>query len=288
MREQFSLRFDGGLASDGQLDFYDAASSQEGFARLLAVTGHFAATGRVIHKAPYSEADVRIEAPRRGSFLISVAVVVGTAVISGGVGAVVAHLLNRSLPRHDPQMQAVHKEMKEANRLKRIELGLEPRGWAQIVEEERLLADRDEEIQTLRGILAVSMAKTFRPLGRSADTCAIGVGRAADPIRVMDAQMAARIIADEVDKEFVATTGVVNNFSQSQQTGFLWDDLLGRRIPFECDGEKLPAGNDFSWSLFEQKPVAVRGRYVRWVDGSVKKILIRSSERIKHDERFNQ
>jgi hypothetical protein len=286
MKSEFSLRFDGGLASGGELDFYDAAVSQEGFARLLLIAGHFAATGKIIHKAPYSEADVRIRAIERGSFLLTATVVIGTAAISGGAGAVVAHLLNRALPKHDTQMADLYREQRETNRLLRKQMGLEPKGWAEILEEEKLLKDVDEEVQTIRGITASALAKTFRPLGRSAKTCVVGAGPAQDPIRIVDEYMANRIVADELDKEFISTTGVVNNYSQSTQTGFMWDDTCNRRIPYEHDGDKLPPGNDFSWSLYHQKPIAVHGRYVRWLDGSVKKILIRSTEKISQEERF--
>jgi hypothetical protein len=286
MKSEFSLSFDGGLASEGQLDFYDAAFCQEGFARFLLIAGHFAATGKIIHKAPFSEAEVRVHAPERGSFIITATVSVAGLAISAGVTAVVAHLLNRALPKHDSQMADIYREQKETNRLLRQQMGLEPKGWAQILEEEKLLPSHDEEIQTLRGITAPALSKTFRPLGRSAEHCLVSAGPASDPIRVVDEIMASAIIADEVDENFVSTTGVVNNFSQSNEAGYIWDDQCGRRIPFEYEGEKLPPGNDFSWSLYHQKPIAVYGRYVRWLDGSVKKILVTSSERISDSERF--
>lgn len=291
--ELVSLTFSGKSADGGRLDFYDAAASYEGFARFLSLSAHFYATGKIITKAPYSAARVEILAPERGSFITGILVAVGESAVGGGVGAFIGYVLGRHLPKHDPQMQKLYEEQKETNRLLRKQMGIEPKSWAEIDAEQ---ARREEEfyrrvrpeLDTLRSITAPALAKTFRPLGRSADTAVISVGQDRRPVRAVNRHMADMIDADQIDERNIITTGVISDFSQATQKGFYWDDREGRRVRFEFDGYKLEKRNDLSWSLFEQEPLALHGKYVRFLDGSVKKLLVRHTERIQRSEQFEQ
>lgn len=280
------LRFDGGLASRGELDIYDAASSYDGIGRFLLLAAHYYATGKIITKAPFSAADITIRSPERGSFLISIAISVIGMVVAAPFVAYITYLINKSLPSHDPMTEKIYKELREANRLKRLEMGIEPASWLEIDQYETELEKHRAELQTLRSILTPSLEKALRPVGRSAQTALISAGRLSDPIRVLNTEMVRQIDADIIDETLISTTGVVNDFSQSTQRGFVWDDREGRRIRFHFDADKLPKRNDLSWSLYEQAPLALYGKYVRFLDGSVKKLLIRSTERIERSERM--
>ena len=279
------LRFDGGIAAEGELNIYDGALSYEGIGRFLLIAAHYYATGKINTKAPFSKADVRIKSPERGSFVLAVTVGVASAVIAAPFVAYITYLMNKSLPSHDPQMQSIYNELKEANRLKRKEMGLEPKSWAETVDYDEELKKHRAELQALRSILTPSLEKSFRPIGRSAEYGVVSVGRDAQPVRVLNTEMVRQIDADILDDEPVITTGVVNDFSQSTQRGFFWDDREDRRIRFHYDAGKLPKRNDLSWSLYEQEPLALTGKYVRYLDGSVKKLLIRSTEKIAQNER---
>ena len=283
----FHLRFEGGMADDGQLNVYDGASSYEGFGRFLLLAGHYYATGKIMTKAPFSEADVRISSPREGSFLLTVAAGVAAGVIVVPFGYFIKHLLDKAFPSHDPQMQKVYEELKEANKLKRKELGIEPMSWAQIESYDEELKKHTAELQTLRSIVTPALSRAMRPVGRSAKTVQVSTGKDMMPIRALNENMVRQIDADIIDDTGVVTTGVVNDFSQSTQKGFVWDDREGRRIRFHFDADKLPKRNDLSWSLYEQAPLALHGIYVRYLDGAVKKILIRRTERIPADERMD-
>ncbi|WP_341365477.1 hypothetical protein [Yoonia sp. BS5-3] len=80
---KISLKYDGKLAEDHVLDFYDAAQGQVGFQRSLAITTHYAINGEVITQAPSLKgADLLVSVPREGSW--EIAVFVGAALYSFG------------------------------------------------------------------------------------------------------------------------------------------------------------------------------------------------------------
>jgi hypothetical protein len=70
---QIGFRFQGGIASKGQLSFYEAGRYRYAAARLLYTAEHFRKTGEVLDRLNiYVEADFRVTAPTEGSFLETV------------------------------------------------------------------------------------------------------------------------------------------------------------------------------------------------------------------------
>lgn len=75
MREIIEITYDGGLASTGQLHFYEYSRASYGFARLLNTAEHFRRTGRVAQKiGSKNYVDLIIAAPKSGSFVTEVIV----------------------------------------------------------------------------------------------------------------------------------------------------------------------------------------------------------------------
>jgi hypothetical protein len=110
--EVVQIRFDGGLASRGQLDFYEFSRSQYGLARFVATVEHFRRTGEVaarITRGNYVE--LSITAPQRGSFIqdILVQTVSGTAagVATAGFLATLAYVWHLLSPRRERTDDAV-------------------------------------------------------------------------------------------------------------------------------------------------------------------------------------
>lgn len=92
---EFRLRFTGENASNGELEFYDAARSILGFERSLALTTHFILNGEIITQAPSLKgAQILARPPREGSWEI-VASIVGGMVAGGALGkdTVFGHLM---------------------------------------------------------------------------------------------------------------------------------------------------------------------------------------------------
>lgn len=84
---EFELTFDGALADEGYLEFYDAARALAGFQRSLALTAHLVINGEIITQAP-SAAGFELLIPpfREGSWKSRAKLVIGSAIVLGSVG----------------------------------------------------------------------------------------------------------------------------------------------------------------------------------------------------------
>ncbi|QAY75147.1 hypothetical protein [Sphingosinicella sp. BN140058] len=83
---EITLRYDGALAAQNAIDFYDAARALAGFERSLALVTHLALHGEVITQATaLRDAQILIHAPEEGSWKV-VAAIVGAAFAVGSVG----------------------------------------------------------------------------------------------------------------------------------------------------------------------------------------------------------
>jgi hypothetical protein len=77
------LKFDGNLAENHVLDFYDAARAMAGFQRSLALTTHLVMNGEIITQAPsLKNAEILVTTPEAGSWEL-IASIVGAAWIAG-------------------------------------------------------------------------------------------------------------------------------------------------------------------------------------------------------------
>ncbi len=84
---EFELTFDGGAASEGLLEFYDAAQALAGFQRSLALTTHLALHGKIITQAPFARGfEIYILPIEEGSWKARAKLILGTALMVGSVG----------------------------------------------------------------------------------------------------------------------------------------------------------------------------------------------------------
>jgi hypothetical protein len=68
--DSISFKFTGGIADQGELNFYELGRSQYAAARLLYILGRYRATGEIVERVRDSTAlDIRTRAPQKGSFL---------------------------------------------------------------------------------------------------------------------------------------------------------------------------------------------------------------------------
>jgi hypothetical protein len=80
---QFSISYEGKLADDHELDFYDAAQALVRFQRSLALTMHLALNGEIITQAPALKgAHINIVPPEEGSWKTTATVL---CAIMGGI-----------------------------------------------------------------------------------------------------------------------------------------------------------------------------------------------------------
>lgn len=84
---EFELTFEGGLADQGYIDFYDAARALAGFQRSLALTAHLVINGEIITQAPYANGFTILLPPfREGSWKSRAKLVIGSTIALGSVG----------------------------------------------------------------------------------------------------------------------------------------------------------------------------------------------------------
>ncbi|HEX3666157.1 MAG TPA: hypothetical protein VHU23_13110 [Rhizomicrobium sp.] len=100
--EVVKITFEGGLAAEGRLEFYEYSRSQYATARFIATVEHFRRSGKVADKiVGQSYINMTVEAPQRGSFLYDVAVQVSATVASGGVVGFLAYIWHQLAPRRE-------------------------------------------------------------------------------------------------------------------------------------------------------------------------------------------
>lgn len=89
------LSYEGRLANDNELNFYDAARAMAGFQRSLALTTHLAINGEIIVQAPsLKNAEILIATPRAGSWeLVATIIAGGWAVGTAAKDTPLGHLI---------------------------------------------------------------------------------------------------------------------------------------------------------------------------------------------------
>ncbi len=84
---EFELTFEGGLADDGLLEFYDAARALAGFQRSLALTTHLIVNGEIITQAPAASGfQIFVPPLADGSWKVRAKIALGATIALGSVG----------------------------------------------------------------------------------------------------------------------------------------------------------------------------------------------------------
>lgn len=275
---RFELTYLGGEADLHRLDLYDASASFYGFARTLKIVGHFYSTGEINAHAPKSQVQVFLDTTEPGS--------VRQTIIAAAIGAVVATpltiFLTRAIeswiPAPDPATQRIIELLEEQNSLLS-----QPSHSKALFEErsDRFIYEEAEKINVLRSITSNSFKDIFRPVGRSAETVVLSHAQSSKPIGAVNPRALALIEADRPDDDEVIVIGIVSSFSRGSKTGVMFSSDIGRGFKFvyKADG-RLPPEDDFSWSQFYQRPIRAFGRFIRFFDGKIKKMIVYSVERV--------
>jgi uncharacterized coiled-coil protein SlyX len=169
--EIISLVYEGGLASSGQLHFYEYGRASYAFARLIATIENFRRTGRVAEKIGRgSYVDIVIKAPRRGSFPVEIIVPIATTVAPALSGLplkdlldYVIHLVKRLLPSDETKLLQLAKIRleEEKERTKRSKEETKRfREFARAVESSNL------NTKMAMDLVKYSMASTNRKIAR--------------------------------------------------------------------------------------------------------------------------
>lgn len=225
--------------------------------------------------------------PEEGSFKQNVLVAVSSAIIAVPFTYFATRVMESWVPpSSDPALVRMVELLEEQNLLLRKQMGLP----AQVTEEEamqnevtqRFMAENEKDLLTIRSVTSQSFKRTFRPIETgSAEHVGIVGGTGDRPKIAVDSEVLGRIEADAVDQADVIVMGVVSAFSRGSKTGsvFSRDYMINIRVEYALKG-RLPRGDDFSWSQHSGQPIRMYGRFVRYFDGKVKKLLVYNVERV--------
>ncbi|MFN3496817.1 MAG: hypothetical protein ACK40A_00290 [Pannonibacter indicus] len=162
--ELIRVKFDGGLASTGQLHFYEYSRSQYATARFVATIEHFRRTGRVAERITVnSNIDIIINTPKRGSFvedLFVPALQQGmAAVISTPLSSLISYVWHLIAPRSEKTDSLIDSLAKI--RLAEIQAEIQKASLDVDIQKER---ERTEQLNSLRGIISDERATTKQAL----------------------------------------------------------------------------------------------------------------------------
>ncbi len=291
--DTISFLYYGGDADHNQINFYDASVSYEGAARTLAIIGHYYLKQDIIIKAPNSAMPLFLTPPEEGSFKQTIVAGVVTGLIVTGISVpftiFTTRLINNWIPQaSSPEQLRIIQLLEEQNALLRRQQGLPQKSSdkekAQEQAADKFIKEHEKDLQVVRSVTSQSFKKIYRPIATNSVKHMGIIGGGGSPSRsVVDSVILERIQADELDDKDVIVMGVVSSFSRGSKTGVVFsnDYIAGFRIEYAVGG-KLPREDDFSWSQYSGKPIKMRGRFVRFFDGKVKKLLVYNVERVTH------
>lgn len=281
---KFTLFFDGGLAAEGRLDLYDASQSYYGFARVLAILGHYYGHGEIIAQAPFADVELYLSASEPGSFRQTVLAGTVSAVIAAPFITFVDYTVRSWLPPSDPNTKQIIQLLEEQNRILQHQHGLA----VSKTNEQAVRSfnhSHQTEIDVLRSVTANSFRKIFRPVGRSAHYGGLLAGPDDRPIGVLDENGVQLMETDFPDQETQEVVGIVNSFSRSSKTGIAFSNQIGRGFRFEYVGEtELKRRDIFSWSQYYGREIKMSGRFVRFFDKTIKRFDVFSAEKVGAEE----
>lgn len=146
MSDTVEIRYDGGLAAEGQLHFYEYSRASYGFARLLSTAEHYRRTGHVAQKIRQRNyVELIIVAPKKGSFVTEVivpAVMEHAPKLAGvSIKALISYIFQLLSPREKKTDETVIE-------LAKIRLAEEKERTAQSREETKRMKELKEIVET--------------------------------------------------------------------------------------------------------------------------------------------
>jgi hypothetical protein len=278
---KLGLNFYGQEADRARLDLYDASVSYHGFARTLAITGHYYSTGEIIAQAPHSSVKLYLVPPEEGSFRQTVIAGVVGAIIAAPFTTFFSELVKTWVPGNDGELKKIVQLLEEQNKLLRGSIPTPARSPSETIVRNHIEHNKDK-MDVIRSITSTSFRNTFRPIGRSADVATITRDEDQNPIGAVNKATLDLLDVDRFDESSVTIVGRVNAFSRSSKTGIAFSDEMGRGFRFEYKGEgRLPREDIFSYSQYYGREIILHGQFVRFFDDTIKKFLVYEASKIE-------
>lgn len=231
---QMHFKYDGGLASSGSLEIYDAAVALRGISRALAITTHaFVNNGEIRSRAERANgARILLHPPVRGSFDQLVTILLDPATVAGTIGISVAS-------------NALWDFIK-VTWSKAVGLAAEPS-----TPTGRRLQDRIEPVfGELADVLEPALKDMHRPIQSDAETEMQLVRPRVGAVLTLDTGTLAYVSTLLEDPDQVLIAGNVTRYNVITGYGRLYDDAEEQTIPFNIDPSLERSQRELlTWSL---------------------------------------
>ncbi|WP_146130846.1 hypothetical protein [Sphingopyxis lindanitolerans] len=225
---EFELKFDGGFADQGLIEFYDAAKALAGFQRSLALTTHLAINGEIITQAPYARGFKIFVPPfQEGSWKTKAIIVLGATVTltSAGKDSPLGHLVTSIYDAALYNTMGFHVDYDKT--------------LQQLYSENSRPSITPEKLDSLCEKIENSIADMHRPIVISETATRAQVekcGSRSGSIGPVMSPMTYEYVKQtrrEDEESFV--DGFVSSYNINTFTGRLYSEEEGRPIPFELE-----------------------------------------------------
>lgn len=240
MREacSFELRFDGGLATKGQLQFYDLAHALWGFERTISITTHLLLNGKVITQSTAAEGFyLTVLPPEEGSWKIKTVLGLGSVIGAFGLAppdtqfgwlakSAVEYIIQETLgftPNFEETLGAQIENFRTIEGQRELPRDLSQSRFDAVIEK-----------------CEVGLRDMHRPIvfSGTADTAQVEyhVGSRAGTLLGHFDTETFRYVAQTVTKDdIVGLQGVISSYNVNTFSGRLYVPDYNRTVPFELD-----------------------------------------------------
>ncbi len=274
---RFEIRYEGRDAQRHQIDMMSLGESLQGFGRIYAVIGHFAATGQYAKQSQALSVKTYAQEPEAKCF--SVAGLIGTAsqagLFQGMAGALVAAIVTYAVSRSNDKSE----EMRHLRELLEQQMG----------HSQRNLDRAMETIERLVSGLGPSIKKSVAPVGESCSRIDLYAnGQKHKSIDLADKEAIYSADDGELlgEREYTVLLTEFDRLLRRCKVHLLGDDIdedldeggLPPRINAEITDPaiQLP-GNKYGAAVSNDKPIKVKAKaFLK--DGAITKLFISDCE----------
>lgn len=227
---ELELKFDGGLADRGLLEFYDAARALAGFQRSLALTTHFAINGEIITQAPYARGfQIFVPPFQEGSWKTKAMIGIGAAVTltSAGRDSPLGHVITSIYDAVLYNTMGFHADYDKT--------------LQQLYSENSNSNISSEKLDSLCEKIENSIADMHRPIvisGTANQAQVQRCGVSSEPIGpLMSSRTYEYVRQTNREDEETFVDGFVSSYNINTYNGRIYSEQDGRPIPFELTEE---------------------------------------------------
>lgn len=263
------IKYEGLDADHHRLDAQTGSESLAGFGHALTLIAHYAATGSVRFRAPYSDqVKFFFTANREGSleWLLETAVSHPADIAFGlgveGISALAMHVLARAIGAEPPDsLDKVH----------------------------GLKSAREGDIEALVEAVEPALKRAHRTIGISASTISL-IETQSRSLSVLFDQESKHYLEDDVDGGMLTQDVSVGALNVNSRYGRAYFSDLGRTVPFRVDREAHPRTmTELSRALDDYAKkngvtVSITFRRIMSSDNRLKRVVIHNAKHLEGDE----